>query len=84
MDDQLGAPSTQRSQTVSDPTGRLLAVRRTWAAPFGEQRDEIEIREVVSNDPSLSPAANRILMEEARQAVGADRVRVPRDTPHAE
>jgi hypothetical protein len=46
--------------------------------------DETEIREVVSDDPSLSPAANRILTEEAREAIGADRVRVPRDTPHAE
>ena len=37
--------------------------------------DETEIREVVSDDPSLSPAANRILTEEARQAVGADGAR---------
>jgi Flp pilus assembly protein TadB len=45
---------------------------------------ETEIREVIADDPSLSPEANRILTEEARAAVGADRVRVPRDTPHAE
>jgi len=46
--------------------------------------NETEVREVVSDDPSLSPEANRILTEEARAAVGADRVRVPRDKPHAE
>jgi hypothetical protein len=66
--------------TVSDPTGRLFAL----AGSGPVSNDETEIREVVSDDPSLSPAANRILTEEARQAIGADRVRVPRDTPHAE
>lgn len=45
---------------------------------------DTEIREVVSDDPSLSTEANRLLTEEARAAVGADRVRVPRDTPHTE
>jgi len=45
---------------------------------------ETEVRDVVSDDPSLSPEANPILTREAREAVGADRVRVPRDTPHAE
>jgi Flp pilus assembly protein TadB len=45
---------------------------------------ETEVREVVSDDPSLSTEANRLLTEEARAAVGADRVRVPRDTPHTE
>jgi hypothetical protein len=45
---------------------------------------DTEIREVVSEDPSLSPEANRVLTEEARAAVGADRVRVPRDKPHVE
>jgi hypothetical protein len=48
------------------------------------QDRDLEVREVVSEDPSLSPDANRILTEEARAAVGADRVRVPRDTPHTE
>ncbi len=37
-------------------------------------KQDTEIREVVSEDPSLSPEANRILTEEARAAVGADRV----------
>ena len=46
--------------------------------------NETEVREVVSDDPSLSPEANRILTAEAREAVGADRVRVPREKPHAE
>jgi len=45
---------------------------------------DTEIREVVSDDPSLSPEANRVLTEEARAAVGAERVRVPRDKPHTE
>ncbi|HEX4804805.1 MAG TPA: hypothetical protein VFU94_02795 [Conexibacter sp.] len=36
-------------------------------------------REVRSEDPSLSPEANRLLTEELRQAVGADRVDVPED-----
>src|SRR4051812_11347882 len=45
---------------------------------------DTEIPEVISDDPSLTPEANRVLTEEARAAVGADRVRVPRETPHAE
>jgi hypothetical protein len=45
---------------------------------------DTEIREVISDDPSLSAEANRVLTEEARAAVGADRVRVPRDKPHVE
>jgi Flp pilus assembly protein TadB len=53
------------------------------ARRMAAERDT-EIREVVSDDPSLSPEANRLLTEEARAAVGADRVRVPRDTPHTE
>jgi hypothetical protein len=43
--------------------------------------DELEVREVRSDDPSLSQEANRLLTEELREAVGADRVRVPRGTP---
>ena len=45
---------------------------------------ELEEREVVSDDPSLSPEANRLLTEELREAVGADRVQVPRDAPRHE
>lgn len=45
---------------------------------------DTEIREVTSDDPSLSPEANRILTAEARAAVGAERVRVPREKPHSE
>jgi hypothetical protein len=70
--------------TVSGATARDSAA---WAGgqPVGVINDnETEVREVVSDDPSLSPEANRILTEEAREAVGADRVRVPRDKPHAE
>jgi hypothetical protein len=44
-------------------------------------RDDLEVRDVVSDDPSLTPEANRLLTEEARRAVGSDKVRVPRGTP---
>jgi hypothetical protein len=43
--------------------------------------DELELREVRSDDPSLSPEANRLPTEELREVVGTDRVRVPRGTP---
>ncbi len=43
-----------------------------------------ERREVRSQDPSLSPEANRILTEELRQAVGRDAVEVPAARAHAE
>ena len=46
--------------------------------------NELEVREVVAADPSLTPEANRLLTQELRDAVGADRVRVPRDTPHVQ
>ena len=46
--------------------------------------NETEVREVVSDDPSLSPEVNRILTEEVREAVGAARVRVPGEKPHVE
>jgi hypothetical protein len=38
-------------------------------------------REVRSADPSLSPEANRLLTEELRAVVGADRVEVPAGAP---
>lgn len=38
-------------------------------------------REVRSDDPSLSPEANRLLTEELREIVGSDHVEVPADTP---
>jgi hypothetical protein len=44
-------------------------------------RERREEREVASNDPSLSPEANRLLTGELREAVGAETVRVPADTP---
>jgi energy-converting hydrogenase Eha subunit C len=40
-------------------------------------------REVKSEDPSLSTEANRVLSEEAREAVGSDRARVPAGTSRA-
>jgi len=60
---------------------RWGALVSPWWMP---NEQDTEIREVVSDDPSLSPEANRVLTEEARAAVGADKVRVPRDTPHTE
>ncbi|HEX5146528.1 MAG TPA: hypothetical protein VFV85_05865 [Conexibacter sp.] len=50
--------------------------------PGGEE--PTERREVRAADPSLSPAANRVLTEELRRAVGRDAVDVPRARPHAE
>lgn len=43
-----------------------------------------ERREVRSQDPSLTPEANRILTQELRAAVGRDEVEVPRTRPHVE
>jgi hypothetical protein len=53
------------------------------------QRDRVsgegvERREVRSQDPSLSPEANRILTDELRAAVGRDEVEVPLERGHAE
>jgi hypothetical protein len=45
------------------------------------QRQATELRTVHSEDPSLSPEANRLLTEELRQAVGRDTVEVPVGTP---
>lgn len=44
----------------------------------------LEQRAVRSEDPSLSPEANRILTEELRRRIGSDVVVVPADRPHAE
>lgn len=43
-----------------------------------------ERREVRSQDPSLTPEANRILTQELRAAVGYDEVEVPRSRAHVE
>lgn len=43
---------------------------------------ETERRFVRSEDPQLTPEANRLLTEELREVVGRDEVEVPRDTPH--
>jgi hypothetical protein len=45
------------------------------------QREATERRAVRSEDPSLSPEANRLLTEELREAVGRDEVEVPAGTP---
>jgi hypothetical protein len=41
-----------------------------------------ERRFVRSEDPGLTPEANRLLTEEVREVVGADEVEVPAGTPH--
>jgi len=41
-------------------------------------------RDVISEDPTLSPRANDLLTGELREALGTDRVEVPADTPAEE
>jgi hypothetical protein len=43
---------------------------------------QTERRFVRSEDPELTPEANRLLTGELREVVGRDEVEVPRDTPH--
>jgi hypothetical protein len=43
-----------------------------------------ELRAVRSDDPSLSPEANRILSEELREVIGRDAVEVPAGRAHTE
>jgi hypothetical protein len=50
--------------------------QRGGDAPSGTER-----RFVRSEDPNLTPEANRLLTEEVREVVGRDEVEVPRDTP---
>jgi hypothetical protein len=49
--------------------------------PDDESRARTVRREVRSEDPSLSPEANRLLTEELRDLVGSDHVEVPEGTP---
>jgi hypothetical protein len=46
-----------------------------------ERAERTERRFVRSEDPSLTPEANRLLTEEVREVVGAEEVEVPRSTP---
>jgi hypothetical protein len=46
-----------------------------------DRQARTEEREVRSDNPDLSPEANRLLTEELREAVGSDRVRVPAGSP---
>ncbi|MDQ6817581.1 MAG: hypothetical protein M3018_09300 [Actinomycetota bacterium] len=52
-------------------------------SPPGPEHDagDLEERQVRVADPNLDADTNRRLTEEVRDAVGADRVRVPRDRP---
>lgn len=45
---------------------------------------ERETREVRVDDPSLPPEVRKALSKELQEAVGAERVEVPADTPHRE
>jgi hypothetical protein len=51
--------------------------------PANESERLVE-RDVRSQDPSLSPEANRLLTDELREVVGDDHVRVPAQTPERE
>jgi hypothetical protein len=46
-----------------------------------DHRPSTEERDVRSENPELSPEANRLLTQELREAVGQDTVRVPAGTP---
>jgi hypothetical protein len=67
----------------------LAPIRRRAGAAMGSgdrmaehpHREATERRAVRSEDPSLSPDANRLLTDELRQAVGRDEVEVPAGTP---
>jgi hypothetical protein len=50
--------------------------------PKRPDQAQTERRFVRSEDPSLTPEANRLLTEELREVVGRDEVEVPVDTPH--
>jgi hypothetical protein len=58
----------------------------TRRSPQDADRDETKTRTerrfVRSEDPGLTPEANRLLTEEVREVIGADEVEVPVDTPH--
>lgn len=49
--------------------------------PDSHENRELEEREVVAEDPELSPEINQQLTEELREVVGSDRVKVPADRP---
>src|SRR5947209_20019659 len=49
----------------------------------GSEDQVAEVREVRSEDPELSSETNRRVTEELREVIGAERVRVPADRPHA-
>jgi hypothetical protein len=58
----------------------------TRRSPQDTDRDETttrtERRFVRSEDPDLTPEANRLLTEEVREVIGTDEVEVPAGTPH--
>jgi hypothetical protein len=65
--------SAPRARGVGSPaTGKTT--------PMARDQDRVR-RDVRSDDPSLSPEANRRLSEELRDVLGRDEVEVPRDRP---
>src|SRR4051794_12137455 len=52
------------------------------AQPSDATETETERRFVRSEDPSLTPEANRLLTDEVRAVIGKDEVEVPVGTPH--
>lgn len=70
-------PGLRGTDTHEQRRGRITGRRmRRGEAPLEE-------REVVAEDPGLSPETNALVTEELRQVVGADTVRVPVDRPRA-
>jgi hypothetical protein len=54
--------------------------QRANASPNGSETEEREVR---AEDPELSSETNQRLTEELREVVGEEKVRVPKDRPHA-
>ncbi len=52
-------------------------------SPEAEQATDTELRDVLAQDPQLSPETNAMLTDELRDVVEAEQVRVPVDRPHA-
>jgi hypothetical protein len=71
-----------RLWSATQPVGHPGA--HHWASHSGEQRSRDRSARGRLGRSLPEPPGQPDLTREAREAVGADRVRVPRDTPHAE
>lgn len=58
-------------------------MQTTFPAPQHQAEPGTEDREVRAADPRLSDETNTLLTAELRDVVGAERVQVPRERPHA-